>query len=49
MKLHPRKLARQMARNLLTRAGATGFNKNGVFRAHWKGFAREAAGKGVKR
>lgn len=49
MKLHPRKLARQMARNLLTRAGATGFNKTGVFRTHWRGFAREAAEKGAKK
>lgn len=49
MKLHPRKLARQMARNTLTRAGATGYNKTGMFRARWKGIARDIAEKGVKR
>lgn len=53
LSIHPRRLARKMARAQLDRRGATGYNKprtliNGkvapsVFAQHWKPFAVEAS------
>ena len=51
--IHPRRLARKMAKAQLDRRGATGYNKptklmNGktgpsIFAQHWKAFAVEAS------
>ena len=53
LSIHPRRLARKMAKAQLDRRGATGYNKpttllNGkvgpsVFAQHWKAFAVEAS------
>ena len=57
--IHPRRLARKMAKADLDKHGATGYNKphilpNGkiapsTFAQHWKKFAIEAANQGGKK
>ena len=57
--MHPRKLARQVARAQLEKAGATGYNKKrkdpnlnatipSYFQRHWRDIARGIAEKGAK-
>ena len=55
--MHPRKLARQVARAQLDRAGATGYNKKqffigmvvpSYFQRNWRNIARGVVEKGVK-
>ena len=57
--MHPRKLARQVARAQLEKAGATGYNKKRVdhnlnaiipsyFQRHWRDIARGMTEKGAK-
>lgn len=57
--MHPRKLARQVARAQLDKTGATGYNKKRVdynlnaiipsyFQRHWRDIARGMVEKGAK-
>ena len=55
--MHPRKLARQVARAQLDKAGATGYNKERIFNGkaipsyfqrHWREIAKGVVEKGVK-
>lgn len=57
--MHPRRLARQVARAQLDKAGATGYNKKRVdcnlnaiipsyFQRYWRDIARGMAEKGAK-
>lgn len=50
--MHPRKLARQVARAQLDKVGATGYNKkradHSYFQRHWRDIARGIVEKGAK-